>query len=169
MGMLDKIKAKLASLGPDHGAMLRDALPADEVFLANATVVPAAFERGGGQADIFKAGINAVSSAMSKNKHVSGEPGSMARSLPLSGETRIMAVTSRGLSVWDFGVMMNEPATTPEYRIAREHITSFVDTGQRAQGGSIIWHVTFVDGSTFGYRSLGSSEGFADAVAQLRG
>lgn len=168
MGLLDRIKNTLASMGPDNAAMVTQALEPGDVLRAHALATPAGFDTGAaGPGQILTAVVNTATEVVSKKRHMGGEEGSIARSLPTAGEGRILAITDRGVSVWDFGVMRNEPASAPEYRIAREHIASLVDTGSRVQGGGSIWRLTFSDGSFFGYRIHPLGETFAEAAAAL--
>lgn len=166
MGFLDKMKQKLASMGPDIGAVIEEGLDKQgDTHLAHAMVISSAFENSGSDT-ILRATVNSVAGAVSKAKHISGAEGSIAQSLPRTASTLGLAISGYGISVWDFGTGYDVPET-PLYRVAREHITSITDTGQRAQGGGSVWRFAFNDDSFYDYRVYSPSEGWAAAVAGI--
>lgn len=137
MGLLDKIKAKMAAAALDTGALIREGLAGQEELQAHALGWPAGADTDKGHSgQVMTAFVNTASEVVSKKRHIGGEKGTIARSLPTTGEARELALTDHGVSVWDFGMYRNTPATAPEYRIAREHIASLAGTGRRSRAAA---------------------------------
>lgn len=167
MGLMDKLKAKLAAMGPDYAAALTEALGPDDVLVACGNVTPAAYERGGGVggdagARLLRAAVDTATNAVSGARHVGGEAGSIAQSLPRDGNFTIGALSASGLSLWSFGQLGNDPEPSLIVKISGDHIRSAATTGQRAQGGQQVVRFTFSDDSFFDYRMLPQQADFFD-------
>lgn len=171
MGIFDKLKEKLAAMGPDHGAAIAEALGPDDVFVACGSVTPAAFERGGGvggdaASRLLRAAVDKASTAVSGSRHVGGEPGTIGQTLPRDAERAFGAISAKGLSLWSFGQLGTDPEPTLLLRVNGDHVRSVTDTGQKAQGGQRVLRFTFTDDSFFDYRVLGSDTAFIDGLMQ---
>lgn len=166
MGLFDKYIQKVAGSGPDVPALMRRLLGANDEFLAWTTATPEGFVRDSGVTSLSWALVNAVAdkvlTAKSQNEHISGEPGSVATTLPTDGEVLTLVASHSGVSVWRFlGGATEDP--TLYYRLNPEHVRSITDTGKRAQGGAWIIRVAFVDGSHFDYRIMHDYDQFLTA------
>jgi hypothetical protein len=157
MGLLDKYVQMVSGPAPDMPALMGGLLGSEDTFLSWTTATPEAVESdgsGGVSSDplnrLLNMAVKAAVSAHSASKHIGGEPGSIARTLPRDGEQLTLVVSQAGLSAWrGNGYRGNVPE--PLYRIAAEHISTVTDTGQRRQGQAMICRVDFVDGSFFDY------------------
>ncbi|WP_110208942.1 hypothetical protein [Nocardioides daejeonensis] len=170
MGLRDKIAAKFASMGIDHSAALAPILGAEDPVVACAGVLPAAYKRGGGTGplngtQIAMKAIDAAANKVSGNRHTGGEEGSVAATLPREGELAYLAMSARGLSLWDFGMNGQQTPPTLMVRIDGEQVRSVVDTGKKAQGGAAVVRFTFTDDSFFDYRVMPGNAAFIEAAA----
>jgi hypothetical protein len=172
MGLRDKFYAKMASLGIDHDAVLAEQLGPEDPLVTTGGMTPSAYERAGGQGGMNVGGrlmakaIDGATNAVSKSRHLGGDEGSIARSLPLSGDLMIGALSSRGLSLWDFGVNGQQTPPSLLLRIPGDQVASVVDTGTKAQGGTFVVRFTFVDDSFIDYRVLPTRRAFVDALTE---
>lgn len=171
MGLRDKITAKLASMGIDHHQVLTEHLGPEDPLVACAGMLPAAYKRGGGSGllngtQIAMKAVDAATNAVSGKRHVSGEDGTIAASLPRDGSLMYGSLSARGLSLWDFG--MNGQQLPPRFvlRIAGEQLRSVGDTGTKAQGGAVVVRFTFVDASFFDYRVMPNGRDFITACSE---
>jgi hypothetical protein len=171
MGLLDKLAAKMAARGPDHGALLTEALGVDDPYVAHGSVVAAAFKRGGGNSNDFASkllvkAVDVASTKISESRHIGGEPGTIARSLPQEGDMLFAALSAHGVSMWSFGMLGTDVPPRLVYRFAGDRIASVQETGQRAQGGAKMIRFTFSDDSFFDYRLMVDGTGLLDACAE---
>lgn len=159
MGFKDSWASAFGMTPPDYTTEIGGQLPAGESLLAHSQVIPSAF-KGGGSASISITQritsklINVAADAVSKKRHMGGEEGTRAHTLSRDGAMKVLAFTTSGLSLWDFGAMGTGTPGDLEMTIPRNEIASFEDTGERAQGGVPVARVTFTDGSFFDYRLM---------------
>jgi len=159
MGFRDSWASAFGMTPPDYAAEISAQLPAEEWFVSHAQVIPSAFKGGGSGSisitqRITSKLINLAADAVSKKRHLGGEEGTRAHSLPREGSLKVLALTTAGLSLWDFGPYGADAPGELELRIPRAEVASIADTGERAQGGVPVARVTFADGSFFDYRLM---------------
>lgn len=171
MGLWDKYKSMFAGPAIDVASEIGKNLPAGERVLANAQVIPSAYERGGGaftlQGKLFDAVASAVENTVSGRRHVGGADGTIATRLPREADPHMLVITERSMSLWDLGMMGNSLPAEHVATIPREAIASFSDTGQKAQGGVPVARVEFTDGSFFDYRLMSKPGDEFWAVARV--
>ena len=127
MGLFDKIAARLSGRALDYSPELAKVLPPGDRLLAHCQVIPGA-------------------------RHSDGGVDGIAATLSREGDSKIMAVTEAGLSLWDFGYPGYEQLPPVlERGIARAEVVSFADTGKTAQGGVPLARISFRDRSYFDY------------------
>lgn len=157
MGFKDKWAAAFGMAPADYATDIGGQLPDGDRLIAHSQVYPSAMKGGGSTGSsltqrLQAKAINAVMDAASKQRHLGGEPGTIAHTLPREGVMHVLAFTTAGLSLWDFGMVGSEGPGTFVQFIARDKVAGVEDTGQRAQGGVPVARVAFVDGSFFDYR-----------------
>lgn len=171
MGLFDKIKGALS--GPDLTPLLTEKVGADG-FLAYTGVMASATEPDRPKkavkdlTDLAQKGAHKLIDSAVENRHIGGEEGSIARSLPRESEPLALVLAERSVSLWRFGMGAKRKNPDLVVRIPREQVTSIADTGKRKARGHV--RLTFVDGSFFDQQTLTApSEGFwraADGYAQ---
>lgn len=157
MGLFDKVKNSLAGLRPDYDTVLREQL-GDEQHLAHVAVLPSATEtdRSGGRpkdlTELAQGAAHRLTDKVVKDRHIGGEEGSIAHSLPRSEDPLMLALAQESVTLWKFG--LGAKATAPDLiaRIPREEISSIADTGKRGARGHV--RFTFTDESFFDYQTL---------------
>lgn len=170
MGLFDKLKNSLSGLRPDHDAVLQEKL-GDERHLAHVGVLPSASEtdRSAKAKDLTELAQNAAHKMTDKyveDRHISGEEGSIARSISRSTDPVMLTLAEHSLTVWQFG--LGAKSTNPDLvlRVPREQVASVADTGKRTARGHI--RISFTDGSFFDYQTLTApSDQFWDAAASF--
>lgn len=173
MGLFDKIKDKVASMTPDYTAVLQEQLGA-ETHLAHVGVLPSATEAEGTKrardlTELAQGAAHKLIDTSVRNRHIGGEEGSIAHSLPRGTDPVLLTLAEGSVTVWSFGV--SGRARTPDLvaRVERPQIASIADTGKRTARGHL--RLTFTDGSFFDYQLLASpseefwaaAEGFGPA------
>jgi len=171
MGLLDKLKTAFTGPEIDIAEEIATIEPGHQV-IGHTRVVASAFERGGGVGSgpnkLLGQALDAATTAASGARHVGGAEDSIAQSLPRSADLHVLVLSDQGLSLWDFGMMVN--STPPDHivSIPRASVESITDTGQKAQGGVTVARVTFTDGSFFDYRIMAKPDTeFWDAVERF--
>ncbi|HXH80966.1 hypothetical protein [Nocardioides sp.] len=157
MGLRDKWMAQMSARMPDYGSVLTEALGDDAPCQAHALVVPAAYERNSGSGSdigsaLLKRAVDLASNSIAENKHIGGDDGSIARSLPRVGDMLALALSPTSLSFWSFGITGRELPPQRRIRLDRDVVRGLVGTGKRSQGGAGVARLSFVDGSFFDYR-----------------
>lgn len=156
MGLRDRLIAKAMTNLPDHRSALIEALGSDEELLGFTFGTPVAFETGSGTgfgtARVTGLLINKVTEQVSKARHISGDSGSIARTLPRDAASRALVISDRGLSIWDFGPTSQTFPPSRQVAVARPDISSITSTG-RSRGGYVEIRVIFSDESFFDYRA----------------
>lgn len=169
MGLFDKFINKMASMGVNQGQVLTEELGDGDTFIACGMVNPTAYEGsggsvGGGGARLIAKAANAASNAISAKRHIGGEEGTIATTLPRDAGLFYGAVSRNAFSVWDFGEDGQQVPPTLQYRIPSESIRSVAATGQKVQGRSPVYRFTFSDDSFFDYTVLPNQGEFAAAL-----
>ena len=159
MGLKDSWTSAFGMTPPDYAAEIGEQLPGSERVVAHAQVIPSAFKGGGSGSisitqRITSKLINMAADAVSKNRHMGGEEGTRAHSLPRDSALKVLALTTTGLSLWSFGPYGADTPGRFELSVPRAEVASVTDTGERAQGGVPVARVTFADGSFFDYRLM---------------
>ncbi|MEY9889931.1 hypothetical protein ABIA35_000033 [Catenulispora sp. MAP12-49] len=156
MGLRDRLIAKAMTNLPDHRSALIEALGPNEKLLGFTFSTPVAFETGSGTgfgtARLTGLVINKVTEQVSKARHISGDSGSIARTLPRDAASRVLAISSWGLSIWDFGPTSQTFPPSRLVAVARQDVRSITRTGQ-SRGGYVEIRVVFSDESFFDYRA----------------
>ncbi|MEH3088677.1 MAG: hypothetical protein PGN24_03435 [Microbacterium arborescens] len=173
MGLFDKLTAAFAGATPDYVAEIAAANDHDgDTVLTFSRSFPAAYTRGGAAGTLsvdgvlFSKALAAVENKVAGSKHVVGEAGSIARTLTQESDLRVLALGEHRVTWWDFGMTGTQPPAELVQSISRDDIASIVDTGKRAQGGTLVTRFTFVDGSAFDYRLLQPSDDFWTVAAR---
>ncbi|HEX7738070.1 MAG TPA: hypothetical protein VF426_00320 [Marmoricola sp.] len=159
MGFRDRLMAKAAARTPDYRPLLSEALGADDELIGFTFGTPVAHETGRGAgfgtARLTGTLINKAGEQISKARHMGGDEGSIAHTLPRDASgSRAIVVSRAGFSVWDF--------QTPEClaRVPRSQVASLKRAGDAAQGWATA-RITFADGSFFDYKVM-DHEMYAD-------
>lgn len=157
MGLRDRLIARAMTNLPDHRSVLIEALGPGDELLGFTFSTPVAFESGSGSgfgtARLTGLIINKVTEQVSKARHISGEGGSIARTLPRDASmSRPLVISSSGLSIWDFGLTSQATRPSRLVAVARRDISSIARTG-RSRGGYVEIRVVFSDESFFDYRA----------------
>lgn len=156
MGLFDKLKDKVSGMMPDHAAVLQEQL-GQERHLAHVGVLPSATEtdRSSRPKDLTELAQGAAHELIDKtvqDRHIGGEEGSIARSLPRSADPVMLALAEGSVTVWKFGLGAKAKAPDLVVRVPREQIASIADTGSRKARGHL--RLTFTDESFFDYQTL---------------
>jgi len=157
MGLRDRLVAKAMTNLPDHRGALIEALGPGDELLGFTFSIPVAYETGSGSgfgtARLTGLLINKVTEQISKARHISGDGGSIARTLPRDASvSRPMVISRSGLSIWDFGPTRQTFPPSRLVAVARRDVSSITRTGQ-SRGGYVQIRVAFADGSFFDYRA----------------
>jgi len=159
MGLRDRLAAKAAARTPDYRPLLSEALGAEDRLIGFTFGTPVSYETGRGAglgtARLTGTLINKATEQISKARHIGGDEGSIARTLPRDASgSRAIVISANGFSVWDF--------QTPEClaRVPRAQVASVERVGDGAQGWATI-RVTFTDESFFDYKVM-DHEMYAD-------
>ncbi len=160
MAFKDKLAAA-CGMAPaaDYATEIGGQLTAGDTLIAHAQAIPSAFKGGGSAAisitqRLTAMAVHTAANAVSKQRHMDGEPGTLAHTLPRDGSLSVLAFTRSGLSLWNFGPFGADSPGQLILSIERERIAAVEDTGQRAQGGVPVARVAFTDGSFFDYRLM---------------
>lgn len=172
MGLFDKMTSAFAGMMPDYAAEIAavSTTPSD-TLLAFSKATPAAYTRGGSagtlsvQGVLFSKALAAAQNTVAGAKHITGDEGSVARSLSQEGDLQVLALGTEAATWWDFGMSATDTPPTLTQTVPRSSFASIVDTGKRAQGGQQIVRFTFTDGSSFDYRLLQPSPTFWEVAA----
>lgn len=151
MGFAKKIAEKLGVKKVDHRAEITGLEP-DLTVLTVVLAAPAAAERsgssGGGLQGRLASQIGAAATnAVTAGRHLGGPEGGLAYAFPRDLEFLVIALTDRGLSAWDFGMM--GVSTTPPTKVfesPRETVASIENRGKKKMGGTMT-RLTFTDES----------------------
>lgn len=169
MGLKDRMMKRFMAGAPDHGAVIQERLGEDDRVEGHGFALPVAYERGGGGVGGGKALTrlaNAATNAVSQDRHVGGEAGSIAQSLPRDPQHVAVAISQRTISIWDFGMQFSDDEPAERFRIDRAQLVSLERTGKKRQGGQIEFRLTFADGSFADWALHPSLEnGFWEAAA----
>lgn len=155
MGFFDKVKGALTP--PDHAAIIQERL-GDEPVLAHAPVIASAAESGGSRASshgltgLAQNAAHRLTDSVVENRHIAGEDGSVARSLPRTEAPVVLALGGDSVTVWEFGLGAKKTAPELIARIPRAQVTSIAATGKRKARGHV--RLTFTDGSFFDYQTV---------------
>lgn len=150
MGLKDRMMRRFMAGAPDHGAVIQERLGEDDRVEGYGFALPVAYERGGGGVGGGKALTrlaNAATNVVSQNRHVGGEAGSIAQSLPREPQHVAVTISQRSISIWDFGMQFSDDDPAERFRIACDQLVSVERTGKKRQGGQIEFRLTFADGS----------------------
>ncbi|WP_370149884.1 hypothetical protein [Streptacidiphilus sp. EB129] len=156
--MRDRLVARAMANLPDHRGTLIEALgPGDELlgFIFGAPVAyETGFGSGFGTARLTGTIINKVTEQVSKARHIGGDTGTIARTLPREGSpTRPIVISKLGLSIWDLGIAGQTSPPSRQVSVARQNIRSISRTG-KTRGGMVEIRVVFSDESYFDYRVM---------------
>ncbi|MBM9464608.1 hypothetical protein JL108_14215 [Aeromicrobium sp. YIM 150415] len=166
MGLFDKVKGALA--GPDHSPVLREQL-GDDQYLAHVVVIASASEPDRPSkaprdvVDLAQKGAHHLIDRFVENRHIGGEEGTVAGSLPRGSEPLVLALAEGSVTLWRFGLGAKKTSPDLVARIPREDITSIADTGKRTARGHL--RLSFTDGSFFDQQTVATpSEEFWQAA-----
>ena len=172
MGLFDKLTAAFSGATPDYTAEIAAATDdSGDTVLAFSRCFPAAYTRGGAAGTLSVDGvlvskaIAAVQNKAAGAKHVAGDADSIARTLTQDADLRVLALGQNRVTWWDFGMSGTQPPAELVQSVSRDDVASIVDTGKRAQGGTLVTRFTFTDGSAFDYRLLQPSDDFWTVAA----
>lgn len=169
MGLLDKYIAKIAGPGPDVPSLMKRLLDSDDQYLSWTTASPEGFTRESQSVSLSWALINKVvdkaMTSAAQSKHIGGEPGSIATTLPTDGDVLTLVVSRKGLSAWRF-LAGAQADPSLYYRINRDNVRSVTDVTERQDNASVL-RVTFTDESFFDYRIINNAEEFLAGCQQL--
>lgn len=157
MGLFDKMKDTLAGLTPDYPAALQEGL-GSELLLAHLAVLPSATEtdrsdRAKNLTEVAQGAAHHFLDKAVKDRHIGGDEGSIARSLPRSSDPMMLALAQDSATLWKFTI---GKAPSLVARVERAEIASVTDTGKRTARGHV--RLAFRDGSFFDYQTLKSPE-----------
>ncbi|MGJ9411084.1 hypothetical protein ACHAAC_00085 [Aeromicrobium sp. CF4.19] len=166
MGMFDKIKASMTP--PDHAAVLQASL-GQERYLGHAVAIPSATESTRRHSirdatDVAQAAAHRLTDKIVEDRHIGGDEGSVALSLPRSSDPMVIAISDTSLTWWKFGLGAKKTEPDLVASVPREDVVSVADTGSRKVRGHV--RLSFADGSFFDYQSvMAPSEQFWQAAA----
>jgi hypothetical protein len=157
MGLMDRYAAFVNGPEVDLAAEIGAALGQDDRLVVHTAVVPSAYRRGGGggislSGKLLNVVTSAVENSVSGSRHIGGDEGSIARTLPREGGPYVLALSTQALTLWDFGMALRTVPGDRLVTVPRAQVTSVEDTGTTAQGGVPVARITFADGSYFDYR-----------------
>lgn len=150
MGLKARMMRRFMANAPDHGAVIQERLGDDDRVEGYAFAIPVAYERSGGGVGGGKAFTrlaNAATNAVSQGKHVGGEAGSIATTLPLDPQHCALTISTQSLTIWDFGMQFLDEEPREAFRLDRAQLVSIERTGKTRQGDQVEARLTFVDGS----------------------
>jgi hypothetical protein len=162
MGLKDFMMKRFMASAPDHGAVIQGRLGDGDRVEGYAFALPVAYERSGGGVGGGKAltrMANAATNVVSQERHIGGEPGSIARSMTLEPQHVALTISERALTAWDFGMQFVDEDPREVLRIERDRLRSIERTGKKRQGGQVEVRLTFVDDS-FADWALNDHESF---------
>lgn len=148
---------------PDNRAVLAAELGADDEVLGFASGHPAAYERAGAGvfgflADPTRSVIDGVARLRGNARHMGGDAGSIAHRLPRDSGSCVIAVSRKGVSLWDFRGTPQPPRRL--VFLPRESVASVERLGSPQRYQAQV-RFTFSDASFLDYL-VSEHEHFAD-------
>ena len=152
--MFDKIKSAVS--GPDPAETLRRVLGDDELLafvpvMASGSAV-ADKKRPRDLGELAGKAANRLKDQYIADKHIGGDDGSIARSLPNTTDILVLALAEKSISLWSFGPSGRKTEPDLVARIPRDQVASITDTGKRTVRGHI--RLSFTDASFFDEQTL---------------
>lgn len=124
-----------------------------------------AIKRRGIQEKLAAQASAALVTAASAHGHLGGPEGGIAYDIPREHDVLMLALTDRGLSLWDFG-MMGVSKRPPElaFEAPRDAVASIEEQGRKTKGYTTV-RLSFSDASYFDVKLVKATPEFFEALA----
>jgi hypothetical protein len=168
MGLFKKMIEKAQANLPDHAAEVGKCLPAGDTVTASGFGMHRAYDGATGGRGIDGIIVNKVIAKASAHGHISGDVDSCARAIPsdMQGMHHI-AITSQGLSFWDFGMTNRELPPRELVSFPRSSVRSIAKTGKAPRGYEDV-RITFTDDSYVDYGVMQGQDDFLRALVAIQ-
>jgi hypothetical protein len=149
MGLFKKLAEKASAGAPDYPGVIGKLLPPGECLVGwgHADQLAPVTDRNTRRHSAIGMAMNIASQKVSEHRHLAGEMGSAAMSIPrdVNGQLTV-AITDRRLTFWSFGPMMRDVPPVALASFPLGDVRWIAKTGARDQYGVVV-RFSFADES----------------------